>query len=292
MFSVPRTRLSRILVTALALTVLLLCWHVVEKRKHLRYESPFTREKLDQQYEPYGYVAHALGAVNGMHYTNSLEAFQTSYDAGLRIFEVDLVMLADGNVLAAHDGLEKNYGLNKRFWELKAGEIPNKYKKKWTVLFERDLLRLVAEHPDVYIILDMKGRSLEEQLSIVQRLVDVAREHCPEAMDRLIPHVSGQQELNGMRNIYPFKDYMVCLYRSRMPDRDAVNFVMRNGIKAVMVWWDKRYSKPLDTAMRRAGAVTYVHSLNPDRPDELEAMHRFRSLGVGVYTNGLHRAAH
>jgi glycerophosphoryl diester phosphodiesterase len=291
MLPVPTMTLPRIAAAILVLTLSLLYWWVVAREEPPPYESPFTREKLDRHYEPYGYVAHALGVADGEHYTNSLEAFQAAYNAGLRIFEVDLVLLADGNALAAHDNFEERYGLDKRFWELTAAQIPKKYKKKFTILFERDLLRLIAEHPDVYLILDTKARSLEEGLEIVQRLVDVAREHYPDALARLIPHVGGQRELDGLRKIYPFNDYMACLYRARLPDPAAVDFVRMNQIKAVMMWWDRRYSMALDAAMRNAGAVTYVHSLSPDQPEELEAMRRFRSVGVGVYTNGAYRAA-
>ena len=76
---------------------------------------PLRPQALTSGYNPYGFVAHAFGAIDGHVYSNSLEAFQRNYGRGFRVFEVDLVRLADGTALLAHDGLEANYGLNKPF---------------------------------------------------------------------------------------------------------------------------------------------------------------------------------
>jgi hypothetical protein len=72
-------------------------------------------EALASGYDPYGFVAHAMGSVSGLLYSNSLEAFQRNLGRGFRVFECDNVLLADGTALVAHDGLEANYGLDKPF---------------------------------------------------------------------------------------------------------------------------------------------------------------------------------
>jgi hypothetical protein len=41
-------------------------------------------ETLAGSYNPYGFVAHAMGSVNGLLYSNSLEAFQRSLSRGFR----------------------------------------------------------------------------------------------------------------------------------------------------------------------------------------------------------------
>ncbi len=247
------------------------------------YRTPFTRENLDEHYEPWGYVAHALGTIDGEAYTNSLEVFLDSYERGFRVFEVDLVSLRDGSVLAAHD--HRRFGLTKRFWQLDADEIPKKYLERYTVLFERDLLRLIQEHPDVYLILDPKGRNEAENVRIVARLVSLANQDFPGLADRFIPHVSSQPELDALEAMYPFKDYIACLYRSRLDDEEAAEFVRSNGIRAVMMLWRRRYSPELNAAMREAGAVVYVHSLSEK---DVEGLLQLRALGVGAYTNGVY----
>lgn len=48
-------------------------------------------------------LCHAMGAIGTDTYTNSLEAFEASYRAGFRTFEVDLLMTSDGEVVLMHD---------------------------------------------------------------------------------------------------------------------------------------------------------------------------------------------
>jgi len=49
------------------------------------------------------FIAHAGGAIDGINYTNSLEALDLSYSKGCRLFELDLVFTTDGKIVAKHD---------------------------------------------------------------------------------------------------------------------------------------------------------------------------------------------
>ena len=48
-------------------------------------------------------IAHALGSVDGVEGLNCLEGFYEHYRAGVRVFEADLRMTADGAVVLRHD---------------------------------------------------------------------------------------------------------------------------------------------------------------------------------------------
>jgi hypothetical protein len=48
---------------------------------------PLRQETFASRYDPYGFVAHAFGAIDGHTYTNSLEAFRRNYGRGFRVFE-------------------------------------------------------------------------------------------------------------------------------------------------------------------------------------------------------------
>jgi hypothetical protein len=112
-------------------------------------------EALAEAYDPYGYVAHAFGSINGLAYTNSLEAFQRNYGRGFRVFECDQVLLADGTVLVAHDGLEADYGLAKPFQQATWADLAgHRYRGELTILRSQDVLGLLADHPDLYVIPD------------------------------------------------------------------------------------------------------------------------------------------
>ena len=49
------------------------------------------------------FIAHAGGAIDGINYTNSLEAMNLSYSKGCKLFELDLVLTTDGKIIAKHD---------------------------------------------------------------------------------------------------------------------------------------------------------------------------------------------
>ncbi|KQC32383.1 hypothetical protein AAU57_02835 [Nonlabens sp. YIK11] len=49
------------------------------------------------------FIAHAGGKIDGKVYTNSLEALNKSYQAGFRLFELDIIKTSDGHFVAAHD---------------------------------------------------------------------------------------------------------------------------------------------------------------------------------------------
>ena len=45
-------------------------------------------QALTSGYNPYGFVAHAFGAVDGLLYTNSLEAFRRNHARAVRVVPV------------------------------------------------------------------------------------------------------------------------------------------------------------------------------------------------------------
>ena len=49
------------------------------------------------------FIAHAGGAIDGINYTNCVEAMDLSYSKGCKLFELDLVFTTDGKMIAKHD---------------------------------------------------------------------------------------------------------------------------------------------------------------------------------------------
>lgn len=258
---------------------------------------------LVEQYRPWGYVAHALGSVRGTVYTNSVEAFEESYRKGFRIYEIDLALLRDGSVVAAHDPLR--YGIeDKKLSDLTAkdfeglrfrgepGDAPSRLVAP--VITDERLVALMKKYPDAYFITDTKG---QYGVEILTRLKTMAPRS---VMNRFIPHLHGPEHLKRLRALHPFPNYMLALYRTQgsnlFDDDEVVEFVRTNHIPAVMMWWrtrnpkltleknaseHRRFTAEFARRLQSMGVAVYVHSL--DRPQDMAP---FRSLHVGVYSNG------
>ena len=278
-------------------------------------DAPFLQATWNTQFNPYGYVAHALGPTPAeldaegrtFGYSSSLEAFQHNYDdVGFRVFESDWVQLADGTVLAAHNGTERRYGIpdGVSFADADRSQLSGHYTvggggghpaSSFTPLFAADLVELLRTHPDAYVILDTKFDHLE----IVAEFVRLTAGR-PDLMDRLVPHVAGQADLDQLRALYPIRNYVVALYRTQafnqFDDPAVVRFVRDNRAPAVMMWWgrrnpslslsanmsqQRRYTPTFVAQLEAAGAVTYVHSLS-----NAATIQQFASDGIGVYSNG------
>ncbi|MCB1004527.1 MAG: hypothetical protein KDB35_10135, partial [Acidimicrobiales bacterium] len=275
-------------------------------------DVPFLAATWEAQYDPYGYVAHAFGPTppdqygREFGYSNTLESFQRNYERGFRVFESDWVRLADGTALAAHNGTERRYGLpaGVTFDEATRGQMDDTYTvgggngnepATFTPVFAADLVELLRTHPDAYVILDTKLDHVE----IVAEFVRLTAGR-PDLMDRLVPHVAGQADLDQLRARYPIRNYVLALYRTqafnRFDDAAVVRFVRNNRVPAVMMWWgqrnpglslsanmaqQRRYSAGFVAQLESGGAVCYVHSLG-----DVAAISSFASKRVGVYSNG------
>jgi glycerophosphoryl diester phosphodiesterase len=228
-----------------------------------------------------GFVAHALGSPpDGPPYTNSREAFDESYRNGFRAFEVDLVRLRDGVTVLAHDLRAKHYGIAKGtdIEELSSEQMRGRrYDGRWPVLFEDDLLELLADHDDAVAILDTKG-AIRDQVAIARRLVERAP---ADVRTRLYPHVHFQEQLDALRRLDVFPGFVLSLYLWDDDElRDAPSFVERNRLDTVIVR-PQVYTDDLRDALREAGARwIFVHSFTD--PDEITP---WLKRGLGVYSN-------
>lgn len=228
-----------------------------------------------------GFVAHAMGMPpGGRSYTNSLEAFTASYVKGFRTFEVDLVRLRDGKILAAHDRAEHHYGLPEgtRFDDVTAEQMRGRrFDGRWTTLIDTDLITLLSRYRDADLILDTKG-AMRHQIAMARRLARLAP---PSVRSRLVPHVHNQLHLDALRSLKVFDDYVFATYL--WPDKtfaDAPAFLKRNKLRTVMIGYGY-YTEKLRMAFIRAGAAwIFVHSITA--PEDVV---RWRLRGVGVYSD-------
>lgn len=227
-----------------------------------------------------GFVAHAGGSPGGLlqteHYSNTREAFEVSYLNGFRTYELDFVTLADGTVVAAHDYHEERYGLDIMFTEATREDLEGAlWQDRYPLLFAEDVIDLLVEYPDVWLIIDSKW----DHTLVAQTLVDLA----PDASvaDRLVPHLASAEHTAELEEVYPFPERMIAGYRWRTSDDGYLGAMAQYGIDNIMLWWDRRWTTELQARMDEAGYHVWVHT-----PEEAEVIEDFRSDGIGVYSNG------
>jgi glycerophosphoryl diester phosphodiesterase len=140
-------------------------------------QSPFACEDEtwdEARVNPNRFIAHAGGQIDGLRYTNSLEALELAYKNGLRLFEFDLVHTSDGRLVAAHDwdrwrdatGSEISVPSHQQFKE-------NLLHEKYRTLDLSDLERWFARRTDSYLVTDkvMDFEALLDGFSFRDRLI-------------------------------------------------------------------------------------------------------------------------
>ena len=90
------------------------------------------------------FIAHAGGAIDGILYTNCLEAMDLSYSKGCKLFELDLVLTTDGKIVARHNppGITEE--------EFMSQPIAGKY----TPMNMDAINRWFQNHPDAILVTD------------------------------------------------------------------------------------------------------------------------------------------
>lgn len=234
-------------------------------------------------------IAHAMGGINGYTYTNAWEAFVANYEQGTRIFEVDLLLTTDDQLVARHEwtgymsellGQLEVLPANKQgvvldYKEFMDSPILNIY----SPLDVEKILDLMQHYPDAYIVTDtkeMESDLIEKQFTL---LTEAAQRRDPALMDRIIPQIYSQTMLDEINNVYSFAEVIYTLYQSKDNKEQVVDFVKRTGVDITMPV--HLATKDFISKLKKAGARVYVHTVNEE--DEIRELHR---MGVdGFYTD-------
>lgn len=237
-------------------------------------------------------VAHAMGGIHGQAYTNTYEAFVANYEKGLRIFEVDLLLSADDDLIARHewgksftammgqqDELEpeRHDGVFTTA-EFKEAKIMGQYEP----LTWEEILDLMEFYPDVYIVTDTKQIKPEEIDQIFGDIVDSAEAKDPALLERIVPQIYNQPMWDQLQGIHPFESIIFTLYTVHDTNEEVTQFVKEKGITAVTMS-DTRANKELISSLNDLGVPSYVHTVNDPK-----LMMKLKRMGAyGFYTDFL-----
>ena len=107
-------------------------------------------------------VMHGLGQLSGTSVLNCREGFDRYYARGARVFEVDLRMTSDGQVVLRHDwrgGWQE--GISELSIPTRDAFLAAPLLERYTPMSFRDLLLLMEEYPDICIVTDTKFTDAE-----------------------------------------------------------------------------------------------------------------------------------
>ncbi|MBR4461697.1 MAG: hypothetical protein IKS51_03855 [Erysipelotrichaceae bacterium] len=231
-------------------------------------------------------VAHAMGGYEGQIYTNSLQAFEYNYDLGYRVFEVDFDLSTDYYLICCHDedrwrefsesGDDIEYDLEHFKSRPICGDM--------STLDGKDIIDLLIEYPDIYIITDNKYKDeYRVRMQFLQLLRYAEESGHPEVLDRVIPQIYHEKMLNYLMDLYDFKSMIYTIYKDPDWQTDTLAvFCSKTGIGFVTMWGKYATKERLD-AWDKFGIMTATHTI-----DDREEAQGMLDLGVTmIYTNSL-----
>ena len=233
-------------------------------------------------------IAHAFGEVDNKIETNSKEAFINAWENGFRVVEGDFTYTSDGVLVLRHD-FEKD-GSYARL------DIPTNSDKVMDsqtfmnspIIFEQtplravDLLYLMAEYPDMYLVTDTKDTDKATVQKQFRDLVGIAKNigH-PEVLNRIIPQLYNKGMIDWIREIHPFENWIFTLYLYNNPDYDDIaNYCTTKGIQTVTLHIDRATAANVGK-LKAKGLKVYAHTTN-----RYLTMKNLLAVGVdGIYTD-------
>lgn len=229
-------------------------------------------------------LAHAMGGIGESIYTNSLEAFEKAYENGFRVYEVDLVVTKEGEVVCSHEYLDENGEVIEY-----SSFMQEKIEGKYTPVDLKKMVDLMETYPDVYMMTDIKwdnsmGSSNEDVITLVSALVEEARiRETEDILDRMIIQIYNPKSYEIMQSIYPFKHYVYTLYHYASPIYEEIlGFCLENKLPVVAME-TSRVSEDIVEYFNAWNIDVLVYTVN----DETTA-NQLRECGVkGIYTDGL-----
>lgn len=236
-------------------------------------------------------VSHASGSIEGMPYSNSLEALNANYALNRRVFEVDVILTADKQWALTHDweswAIMTHQNLDDRPFPTKiydyfASEpmpptsqvfINAKINHQYTPLLLTTLLDWMNTHPDTIVVLDSKNNSsaLAQQIQAY-----------PALKSRIIFEAFSESDLITLKKHVPTSNIIFATYKTEMSDDALLALLKKQSVTALLL--------PLKQALRSLSYLRahlgnlpiYVHG-HPKDINSFELRHQLQQLGASGF---------
>ena len=224
------------------------------------------------------YIMHALGGDAGNTYINSVEVLAHWYERGMRLYEADVWETSDGRLVLTHrssnmdgtlsDNDKKRLGYTgggtptfEEFMKLKVhGTYPTSSFK--------DLVDFMAEHDDMFVMIDIQNRNVEDSKRLYRKMCDDAGWNT-DVLDRFIAGGHTSDMINACREVYDFKILNLYWHTESMREfkeaEDFITFCKENNVASFST--AKEFVKEDSQSVRAlvdSGLIGYVFTINKE----------------------------
>ena len=133
---------------------------------------------MDISLEGFGFGVHACGAIKGITFTNSLDAFLFWYEKGIKLFEIDIERTDDGEYVACHIFNEEILG------QMEIDAVPSVRTKDWFLaqkLYTKttdglrtmdleNIFELLKRYEDIMVMIDPKVYSCHLTNELLEKI--------------------------------------------------------------------------------------------------------------------------
>lgn len=220
-------------------------------------------------------IAHAGGGIDGLTYTNSLEALESNYEKGFRYFELDFEWTSDGELVAIHNwenSVRNLFGSSPKIYsyeEFKEAEMVGNL----TQLTFEDVANWIHLNPDAFVITDIKTGNLDA--------LEYISTNYPEIIPNLIPQICSFEEYEPTK-IFGYENVILTLYRKWYSDSQIVKFAKNNELFGVTMHYSRGLTD-LPSKLNGEGVYVMAHTIN-----DKEILNELMKNNInGLYTDFL-----
>jgi len=160
-------------------------------------DYPQVELDADAWYNQSRLIYHAGGGIDGLDYTNSVEALEATLEQGRRLVEVDFGYTSDGALVCVHYWSNvSDEDVQLSLAEFEAANVYGKY----TTMTAETLIGYMAQYEDMYLVIDTKET---DSVSVVRDLLAMCGENTAIA-DRFVIQLYDKGIKEQMMQLHPF----------------------------------------------------------------------------------------
>ena len=238
------------------------------------------------------FIAHALGNYKGIAYTNSFEAFESSYKKGFRQFEVELMLTNDNKVILFHGynkGVYKKLNIPVKtfsYEDFMSGKITKIISKDITPLNLNDFIELMNKYKNIQVMLHIHSNNDSNITDFVIKEILNATNYDSKILDRLLIGINYSRELEVLNRYPQIKNILFYVREKNKRNGELkdieqiISYLKENNIRIVSMPYKAVMESPKEVKALRKNKI-YIYSFTQNNVMEILKMKM-----IGVHTIG------